>query len=160
MTKPMMPRKGGVVDAIRTRTAMFPARPDSLRDARAFLEAFCAESAVGREASLKLNLVVEELFTNTVKYGTRQESAGPVWITLEAGNGAIRVIYEDRTPPFNPFAQSTREMLAAQAGEHREGGLGVLLAHGFSIDSDYAYLYGRNRIRLALAVPGTVPDAG
>ena len=139
------------MDAIRTRTGMFPARPDSLRDARAFLEAFCADCAVGRGACLKLNLVVEELFTNTVKYGTRQESAGPVWITLEAGNGALRMIYEDHTPPFNPFAQARREGLVAQAGEHREGGLGVLLAHGFAIDSDYTYLFGRNRIRLALA---------
>lgn len=152
MTRTIMPRKGDAVDAIRTRTGMFPALPDSLRDARAFLEAFCADCAVRREVCLKLNLVVEELFTNTVKYGTRKDSAGPVWITLEAGNGAIRVTYEDHTPPFNPFAQARREMLAAQAGEHREGGLGVLLAHGFSIASDYTYLYGRNRIRLALAV--------
>jgi len=151
MPKPIMPRKGDVVDATRTRTGMFPARPESLRDARTFLEAFCADCEVGREACLKLNLVVEELFTNTVKYGTRKDSAGPVWITLEAGNGAIRVIYEDHTPPFNPFAQARREMLAAQAGEHREGGLGVLLAHGFAIDSDYTYLFGRNRIRVALA---------
>lgn len=151
MTRPMMPRKGGAVDAIRTRTGMFPARPDSLRDARAFLEAFCADCGLGREPCLKLNLVVEELFTNTVKYGTRKDSAGPVWIALEAGNGAIRVTYEDHTPPFNPFARARREALAAQAGEHREGGLGVLLAHGFAIDSDYTYLFGRNRIRLALA---------
>jgi serine/threonine-protein kinase RsbW len=130
---------------------MFPARQDSLGDARAFLEAFCADCGVGREAGLKLNLVVEELFTNTVKHGTREGSAGPVWITLEAGDGAVRLTYEDHTPPFNPIARARREMLAAQAGEQREGGLGVLLAHGFSISSDYAYLFGRNRIRLALA---------
>ena len=151
MTRPIMPRKGGVVDAIRTRTGMFPARPDSFRDARAFLESFCAESGVGREAGLKLNLVIEELFTNTVKYGARKDSDAPVWITLEAGGGAIRVTYEDHARPFNPFAQAGHERLAVQAGAHREGGLGVLLAHGFSIDSDYAYLFGRNRIRLSLA---------
>jgi anti-sigma regulatory factor (Ser/Thr protein kinase) len=94
---------------------------------------------------------VEELFTNTVKYGVREGSDAPVWITLSSGNGVIRLTYEDQAAPFNPFAQAAREMLAVQAGEHREGGLGVLLAHGFSIDSDYTYLYGRNRVRMALS---------
>ncbi|MDH5265662.1 MAG: ATP-binding protein [Betaproteobacteria bacterium] len=130
---------------------MFPSRQDALRAARAFLEGFCQDAGVAKQACLKLNLVVEELFLNTVKHGHRGGSDAPVWITLSAGEGAIRVTYEDQAPPFNPFATATREMLEALAGTRREGGLGVMLAHGLTTETDYAYLFGRNRIRLALA---------
>ena len=129
---------------------MFPSRQDALRATRAFLEDFCTDAGVAKQACLKVNLVVEELFLNTVKHGHRGGSDAPVWITLAAGDGAIRVTYEDQAPPFNPFAAATREMLEALAGTRREGGLGVLLAHGLTTETDYAYLFGRNRIRLAL----------
>ena len=42
-------------------------------------------------------------------------------------------------------------MLEALAETRREGGLGVLLAHGLTASADYAYLFGRNRIRLILS---------
>lgn len=139
------------MNAITTRTGMFTSRLDSLREARDFLERFCVDAGVGRQSCLKLNLVVEELFLNTVKHGQEGGSDAPVWITLAAGNGTVHLTYEDRAPPFNPFASGTREMLEALAPTRREGGLGVLLAHGLTTDSEYAYLFGHNRIRLAVA---------
>lgn len=144
-------RKGLTVNAITTRVGMFPSRQAALRDARAFLESFCEGAGVARQACLKLNLVVEELFLNTVKHGHRGGSDAPVWITLAAGDGELRLTYEDRAAPFNPFAAHTREMLEALAHTRREGGLGVMLAHGLTTESEYAYLFGRNRIRLAMA---------
>ncbi|HQZ46347.1 MAG TPA: ATP-binding protein [Usitatibacteraceae bacterium] len=130
---------------------MFASRLGDLKAARSFLEGFCAAAGIDRQPCLKLNLVVEELFLNTVKHGHRGGSDAPVWITLTAVHGGIRMTYEDRAAPFNPFAAATREMLEALADSRREGGLGVLLAHGLTTESDYAYLFGRNRIRLALA---------
>jgi serine/threonine-protein kinase RsbW len=143
-------RKGKAVNTITTRTGMFPSRLESLKAARAFLESFCEAAGVERQPCLKLNLVVEELFLNTVKHGQRGGSDAPVWLRLDAREGAIRLTYEDRAPPFNPFAAATREMLEALADTRREGGLGVLLAHGLTTDAEYAYLFGRNRIRLTL----------
>ena len=142
--------KGPTVNAITTRVGMFPSRQESLRDARAFLEGFCEGAGVPRQACLKLNLVVEELFLNTVKHGHRGGADAPVWITIEAQEGEVRLTYEDQAPAFNPFAPGTRELLEALAPTRREGGLGVLLAHGLTTASEYAYLFGRNRIRLAL----------
>ncbi|MGZ5038684.1 MAG: ATP-binding protein [Usitatibacter sp.] len=130
---------------------MFPSRLEELKGARAFIEDFCSGAGVGREAGLKANLVVEELFLNTVKHGHRGGSDAPVWITLSASGGQVSLIYEDRAPPFNPFASATREMLEALAETRREGGLGVILAHGLTSSADYSYLFGRNRIRLTLA---------
>jgi anti-sigma regulatory factor (Ser/Thr protein kinase) len=129
---------------------MFQSRLEDLKKARAFIEDFCRGAQIPRNSGLKANLVVEELFLNTVKHGHRGGSEAPVWITLSASGGEISLIYEDRAPPFNPFGAATREMLEALAETRREGGLGVILAHGLTATADYSYIFGRNRIRLTL----------
>ena len=138
------------MNAVTTRVGMFTSRLHQWKHARSFIETFCRSAGVEREKCLKANLVVEELFLNTVKHGHRGGSDAPVWITLESREGAVSLTYEDRAPPFNPFATKTREMLEALAETRREGGLGVILAHGLTATADYAYMYGRNRIRLTL----------
>lgn len=139
------------MNAVTTRMAMFPSRLEAWKSARAFIEDFCRGAQVQRETCLKTNLVVEELFLNTVKHGHRGGSDAPVWITLTAEDGQVSLAFEDNAPPFNPFARATREMLEALAETRREGGLGVILAHGLTASADYTYIFGRNRIRLKLA---------
>jgi len=131
--------------------AMFPSRLEAWKHARGFIEDFCKGARIQRETCLKANLVVEELFLNTVKHGHRGGSDAPIWILLSAQDGQVSLTFEDNAPPFNPFAEATREMLEALAETRREGGLGVLLAHGLTASADYAYVFGRNRIRLKLA---------
>ena len=125
------------------RTAMFLARLSELRAIAAFLEAFCAQEGVARERCLRLNVVLEELFINTVRHGHRGECDAPVWITLRAEPAAVELTYEDTAGPFNPLAYTARP--------GKLGGLGVLLARELAAAREYAYLFGRNRIRLALA---------
>ena len=139
------------MNLVTTRMGMFPSRLESWKNARVFIEDFCRGAQIPRDSCLKANLVAEELFLNTVKHGHRGGSDAPVWITLAAGEGEVSLTYEDRAPPFNPFARATREMLEALAETRREGGLGVILAHGLTASADYAYVFGRNRIRLTLA---------
>jgi serine/threonine-protein kinase RsbW len=144
--------RGGLpVNLVTTRMGMFPSRLEEWRNARAFIEDFCRGAQIPKDSGLKANLVIEELFLNTVKHGHRGGSEAPVWITLSASGGEVSLIYEDRAPPFNPFALATREMLEALAETRREGGLGVILAHGLTASADYSYVFGRNRIRLTLA---------
>lgn len=130
---------------------MFPSRLQAWRRARAFIEDFCKGAGLARETCLKANLVIEELFLNTVKHGHRGGSDAPIWIGLTAGGGKVSLCYEDSAPPFNPFSRATREMLEALAHTRKEGGLGVLLANSLTSSADYSYVFGRNRIRLTLA---------
>lgn len=125
------------------RTAMFLARLTELRAIAAFIEAFCAQAGVSRDRCLRLNIVLEELFINTVRHGHRGECDAPVWVSLHARPAAVELTYEDTTAPFNPLAYSGRP--------GKIGGLGVLLARELTAAREYAYLFGRNRIRLALA---------
>src|SRR6478752_7358589 len=129
---------------------MFTSRLDQWKHARAFIEDFCRGASVARDACLKANLVIEELFLNTVKHGHRGGSDAPIWITLTNDSGKVSLGYEDCAPPFNPFSPARREMLEALSETRREGGLGVILAQGLTTGVDYAYLFGRNRIRLQI----------
>jgi anti-sigma regulatory factor (Ser/Thr protein kinase) len=125
------------------RSAMFLARLAELRRIGAFLEGFCAETDLARERCLRLNLVLEELFINTVNHGHRGDCDAPIWIMLDAQPQAVQVTYEDTAPAFNPFVHRV------EIG--RIGGLGVLLTRELAAARDYTYLFGRNRIRLSLA---------
>jgi len=134
------------------QSAMFPARLGELRHLTAFLEGFCSAQAIERSRCLRLNLVLEELFVNTIQHGYRGDADAPIWITLDARPEAVQITYEDTAPPFNPFAH-----LPAKQGHHGDvhhkiGGLGVLLTRELAAAGrDYAYLFGRNRVRLSLA---------
>ena len=126
-----------------SRSAMFLARRAELRNISSFVERFCAEAAFPRERCLRLNVVLEELFVNTLTHGHRGDSDAPVWITLESSAPGVRVTYEDTALPFNP--------LAYRVETGKVGGLGVLLARELAAERDYAYLFGRNRVQLSVA---------
>lgn len=137
--------------AITARVGMFPSRFEAWRGARGFVERFCEGCGVRRETGLKANLVIEELFLNTVRHGHRGGSDAPVWITLAAHQGRVRIVYEDNAAPFNPFGRPGRDLVPLHPAQPREGGLGVILANALAASADYAYLFGRNRISLEVA---------
>ena len=133
-------------------TALFPARLDALGPICDLLERFCETGGVGREDCLRLNLLLEELFTNTVRHGHGKDCDAPVWISLDAAPERLSFEIEDTAPPYNPFAQTVEVDVPLE--DRRIGGLGVHLARELAERSDYAYVFGRNCIRLELARNG------
>ena len=120
---------------------------------RSFLERFCDSSCVGSDSCLRLNLVLEELFTNTVRHGYGGDCDAPVWVSLARDPGGVCLIYEDSAPPFNPYRKLPSLAPDSTAEIRKLGGLGVLLTKKLAATRDYAYLFGRNRIRLTFEVP-------
>lgn len=133
-------------------TAIFQARLDALGAVCDLLERFCEASGVVHDDRLRLNLVLEELFTNTVRHGHGKDSDAPVWVGFEAAAGHLSLEIEDTAPPYNPFARSVDVNLPLE--ERRIGGLGVHLARELSLGVEYAYVFGRNCIRLQVPRSG------
>lgn len=129
---------------------MFPAALSALRGIRAFVERFCAQAGIGRDHGLRLNLVLEELFTNTIRHGYRDGNDAPVWISLSRHDAGLRVVYEDAAPPFNPYAWLAAATAAGPQPPRRPGGLGILLTKELAASREYAYVFGRNSIRLGM----------
>lgn len=133
-----------------TRTHVLPARLSSLRDVRALLESFCADHGLPRDACLRTNVALEELFTNSVRHGYGGDCDEPVWITLACDTAAISLTFEDRARPFNPFGHAPVG-LDHTVRSRPVGGLGVLLTARLVVSREYAYVYGRNVTRLKVA---------
>jgi anti-sigma regulatory factor (Ser/Thr protein kinase) len=147
--------RGASGKAVNTAHAeQFIARLDQLRPVQSFLEQFCAKSGLPRDACLRLNLVVEELFTNTVRHGHRGDCDAPIWVAVSRRDDMVQLVYEDKAPPFNPYsalADAAGPVPDITVSMRRIGGLGVLLTKELAKTRDYAYVFGRNRIRLTLA---------
>ena len=139
---------------LRPETREFSARMSALRELRAFIEAVCREAAIARNDILRIALVVEELFTNSVKHGYGGDSAKRVWLTLQLEDGDCRLVYEDAAPPYDPFAGPARPDLEAPVEARPVGGLGVLLVERFSRSHEYTRVGDRNRISLVLPLTG------
>ena len=135
----------------------FRGRLPGFPEVRAWAEAFAATLGADRTATLRLVLVLEELFTNTVVHGYAAGTEGPIWITLAHGPGVIEVTYEDAGPPFDPFAELQATRADPRPSGERTGGLGLALVRGLSTAARYARVGERNRVTLGVPIGGTPP---
>jgi anti-sigma regulatory factor (Ser/Thr protein kinase) len=110
-----------------------------------------------RTTTLRLVLVLEELFTNTVAHGYAAGTEGPIWITLVGGPGVIEVTYEDAGPPFDPFATLQTPRVDPRRTGEPGGILGLALIGGLSTASHYARIGERNRVTLGVPITGVLP---
>lgn len=111
-----------------------------------------AETAVGdwpHRDALRLILVLEELFTNSIRHGYGTECERPVRLSLQRDGRAVLVSYEDEAPPFDPLARDLTVPAAANAG-----GLGLWLVRHYAQDCRYRRENDRNHISFRL-----LPDA-
>lgn len=73
----------------------------------------------------RLQLVLEELFTNSIRHGHAADSCEQIVVRLTRPEAGVRLRYCDTTPPFD---LSTYEPAAAP----EIGGLGIALIRGMS----------------------------
>lgn len=130
----------------------FPARRDALPEVGAFLAEVCDAAGVARATCLRVTLLVEELFTNTVVHGHRGDSDAPVCLQCEAAPGLIALVYEDTAPAYDPFSHVAAAPDVATGVEERPvGGLGVRLVSAMAQQIEYRRAGDRNRISLVVA---------
>jgi anti-sigma regulatory factor (Ser/Thr protein kinase) len=115
-----------------------------------FIASVCAAGGVSRKTGLRLTLLIEELFTNTVVHGHGRDSEAPIHLTVDVGVESIALTYEDTAPPYDPFATVGVPDGAASVEERPVGGLGVMLIAAMAERVDYTYAGGRHRMSLLL----------
>jgi len=140
--------------------ARFPAKMDSMAEIRSFVETACSAAGIGREDCLKILLIVEELFTNTVTHGYREESESPVWLAFEPDEAGFTLRYEDAAPPHNPFGEFRPMDTTVLIAEQPVGGLGLKLIRSLARDAGYTREGERNCIRMTFALRTRGPSPG
>ena len=95
---------------------------------------FCAAHSLGGEVEFDLNLVLEELFVNTVRHGGCEgiESSSRVRLRYDS---AVEVEFYDRGRPFDPTLVPPADIDAPL--DQREGGLGIHLVRQIMSDVKY-----------------------
>ena len=123
-----------------------------MTEIRTFVETACTTAGIGPEDCLKLLLIVEELFTNTVSHGYREESESPVWIAFEPRDSGFTLLYEDAAPPHNPFGEFRPMDTGSLLAQQPIGGLGLKLIRSLVRDAGYSREGERNCIRLTFSI--------
>lgn len=128
----------------------FPARTDALPQVSAFIERRCAELGVGRQATLRLLLVAEELFINAVTHGYGGDSAKQVILAVRATDSEVELIAEDSAAAFDPFQALPAVADSPDPAQRPLGGLGRVLVAGLSSRQAYERRGRRNRITVGV----------
>ena len=87
---------------------------------------FSGHLGLTEKSNCKINLVLEELFTNIVSYGYSDDSEHEIQFTITHENGNLTIQIEDDGIPFNP-ADASDPDLECILEERKIGGLGIHL---------------------------------
>ncbi len=115
----------------------------AMRDCTDFLRA----ERVPEEGVFAVNLALEELITNALKYGYGEDPPRCVFIRVNAFADRVTLLLEDDANPFDPFGQPEPD-LERPAEERAPGGLGLRFVKRTMTSHAYRREGGRNIILL------------
>lgn len=119
----------------------FDALAQVTEEVRQFLEA----QAVAGAAAYGVQLAIEELVTNIIKYGYDDEAPHQILLHLEIQAGVVRLSIEDDGHEFNPLT-APEPKLDQPLEDRLPGGLGLHLIREMAHDLTYERTSGRNRV--------------
>jgi anti-sigma regulatory factor (Ser/Thr protein kinase) len=97
---------------------------------------FCAANGLEGEIEFDLNLVLEELFTNSVRHGGCDGIRDAAHIRLRLVPDGVAVEYSDRGAAFNPL-DAPEPDVTAPLMERKPGGLGMFMVRRVVQDLRY-----------------------
>lgn len=115
-----------------------------------YVEAFAAQHELSVRDTYALNLAAEELFTNTVHYGT-PPPATFVEFRLIKEPGSVQAIYRDDGPEYDPTKSPVPDV-TLPAADRPVGGLGIYLIESTMDDFRYQRSEGCNQIHFTRRV--------
>src|SRR5258705_5830932 len=87
-----------------THVGIFPAKMREVPAVTAFTARACLAAGLARDACLRLTLLVEELFTNTVAHGHGQDSEAPVRLVFDLAPRRVWLLSAGTRPAPEPIA--------------------------------------------------------
>lgn len=114
--------------------------------------AFATAESLSDGVSGKLNLVLDELITNSISYGLQGVSEPHLALRLAGAGGrnVLEAVLEDNGPAFDPFSEAQVPDTTLELDERPIGGLGVMFVKQFTESAGYERIDGLNRITLRI----------
>jgi len=152
-------RLGGATAAVATSAAVrreYARSFDSLDPIFAFVRSVLDEHGAGDADAYAVNLAVEELFTNMVKYNA--DGAGPIVLEMEYASGDLICRLTDPDSDRFDVTAAPDANVGLPAEQRRPGGLGLHLIRRLLDDIDYEYSGRSSRITFRKAFTKTWPQ--
>lgn len=102
------------------------------------IRAFLDENAVRPELANTINLILEELITNVIKYADKHSDKQRMDLNVRVDGEEISAVLKDDGRPFDPTAAHD------YSGDGQKVGLKII--NGVNADLKYRYMYGQNII--------------
>jgi anti-sigma regulatory factor (Ser/Thr protein kinase) len=108
---------------------------------------FLENQAVDTRAIFRINLTIEEIVTNIIKFGYDTQGRHNIDVEIKVGAAEVRALISHEGYEFNPVlherAQPPEELL-----ERETGGLGIYLIKKLLDNMDYRREAGRNIVEV------------
>jgi len=125
-----------------TSSGRFSARFANLPELLAVATAACNAAGMSMQATHRVELVLEEAFSNSIRHGYGGESDNPAWLATTMLPDGLRLVYQDEAPPFDPLQD-------ACLPQGREvGSVGRVLIKTLPRSASYGRENGRNTLTL------------
>jgi len=111
------------------------------------IEAFAEQAAIDLKTQFQLNLALDELFTNIVKYGYNDNDLHQIEITLKYAKPILSIKLVDDGKAFDP-TQRNKPELTATIEERNIGGLGIHFVATVMDTMEYCRLDNYNHLLL------------
>jgi len=129
----------------------------ALADLLACARNACSEARLDPRTMQRIELVLEELFTNTVRHGYGCECESPVWLHAVASPGELRLVYQDGAPAFDPLQHQPD--LNPCRSDRQPGGLGLHIARCLADTVAYQRIDDRNVVTLVFTSDGRARES-
>ncbi len=122
------------------------------------IQEFGAAHALSLDLQSRLNLVLDELVTNSVCYALPDLAEPELRLRLFVDRGSVVAQLEDNGAAYNPFEEAPVPDTSLGIAERPIGGLGIFFVKKLTDSSTYERIDGRNRITLKHVIGGPASD--
>lgn len=122
------------------------------------LREFGAAHALSRDFQGRLNLVLDELVTNSVCYALPDLAEPELRLRLFIDQGTVVAQLEDNGAAYNPFEEAPEPDTDMGLADRPIGGLGIFFVKNLTDSSTYERIDGCNRITLKSMIGGQTND--
>jgi len=117
--------------------------------AQSDVAAFARERSLEPERVHELELVIDEVVSNIVRYGFPEGGANAdICLEARVDQSTVALIFTDNGTPFDPLADAPAPDLTADVENRAVGGLGIHLVKTLADACAYRRDNGRNRLEV------------